>query len=344
MSDILRLGLLLALGVAPTQAPAAPFVPAPRSSPARALPSEGPTHLHQGASIPPHERRARQDVPRMQRFEASLRDVLRIGPRMTVDLRRAVNDWVDVTGFARGPVVTSPHANPLLVDGATLELVGEAGGVIRLLRGDTDGTLLSLRGHFGFDKSREITLLPLVESLLDSTGMTSEELVEQELGEFVFIPEQEATVHGGLFVAQVLDAVFAVQGSVSAEFAWQRRRPFDSLMDSRVVESTHAVRVFLALAVTADLSPVTRVPLALMAEYVFRTGAQEQVDAADTLLEDSTVGLGLYYSGNPDLQVGLGAVATLDMGTELSVDAAGRPVLVDEPTRVYGQLLIRYVW
>jgi len=272
----------------------------------------------------------------MQLFEASLRDVLRIGPRMTVDLRRAVNDWVDVTGFAGGAGVTHPHANPLLVDGATLELVGEAGGVIRLLRGDAEGTLLSVRGHFGFDKSREFTLLPLVESLLDSAGMTREELVEEELGEFVFIPEQEATVHGGLFVAQVLDAVFAVQGSVSAEFAWQRRRPFDSLMDGRVSESTHAVRVFLALAVTADLSPVTRVPVALMAEYVFRAGAQEQVDAADTLLEDSTVGLGLYYSGHPDLQVGLGAVATLD--------TAGRPVQEDEPTRAYGQLLIRYVW
>ncbi|MCP3099450.1 hypothetical protein LZ198_11270 [Myxococcus sp. K15C18031901] len=330
--ELLCLGLLLPLGGAPAAARASPFERPP--SPAhldRPLPDPQPRTLDRA-----REGTALHDAPRMSLLDLGHRGILSAGLRQLLDLRVALTEWLDLTGYARVLPALGARADALLVDGATLELIGGAGGVVRLSRDDTRGPQVSVRGHFGFAKGREATLLPLVEAILDSPGVTMEQLVEDEFGEFSFVPEQEATVNGGVFVVQALSPIISLQCGMSAEFAWQNRRPFDSIVGARRGESTHAVRVFMALAVTADLSPATGVPVALMGEYVFRTGAQERVGADDTLLEDNTVGLGVFYSGRSDLQVGLGAVATLDAEPELTLDDAGHPVA--------GQVLLRYNW
>ncbi|MFY2561958.1 hypothetical protein ACN469_30470 [Corallococcus terminator] len=304
--------------------------------------------LQQSAFVTTHvgirEGIARYDIPDVPVNDLEPLDVLLTGVQQTLDLSLSITDWLGVVGFGRATIITGTNADSLLASGGTVDLVGQLGAVLRLLRNDKSGTQLSLRGHFGYNKGREITLLPLINAIVDTPQVTVGGIIDGNLGQFLFVPNQEASAHGGLFVAQSFGRVFSLQGSASAEYAWQKRRPFDVVLGGRFEQETNALRVFFALAATLDIYPVTAIPIAIVGEYVFRTGFQEQVNRDDRTLSDNTVGLGIYYSGRANLQLGLGTVVTLDGEPRMGLGQAGRALESGDPTLSYGQLILRYIW
>ncbi|MBJ6760127.1 hypothetical protein JGU66_05090 [Myxococcaceae bacterium JPH2] len=287
---------------------------------------------------------ARYSVPQLPAGQLGAFDVTLTGFQQTLDLGLRVTPWLGLTGFARANVVSGVNAASLLASGASFELLGELGVVGRVLRVEETGTQLSVRGHFGLSNERGIQMLPLVDAIVNSPQPTVGSVVDGNLSQLLLLPKTEKTAGGGFFVAQALGTWFSLQASASAEYAWQKRKPFDVSLGVRSDQVTHAVRVDLALAAAVDFQPVVHVPVGLMGEYALRTGSQQELVRKDRTLGLSTMALGLYYTGRPSLQVGLGAVATLSAEPLQGLGAEGRDQESDKPTLTYAQLILRYIW
>lgn len=349
---ILSLGVVLSLFASPALAESKEGEACSEPCSARSRQLKGHTFLfpilQQSAFVTSHvgirEGLARYDVPDVPVNDLEPLDVHLTGIQQTLDLSLGITDWLGVTGYGRATIITGTNADGLLASGATVDLIGQLGAVARILRNDTSGTQLSFRAHYGYNRGREITLLPLVNAIVNTPQITVGGIIDGDLGQFLFVPRKESSAQGGLYVAQSFGRVFSIQASGAAEYAWQTRRPFDSALGGRFDQDTHALRVFLSLAATLDIYPVTAVPLAVMGEYVFRTGFQERVDQDDRTLKDSTAALGIYYSGRANLQLGLGAVRTFNAEPRPGLGAGGRQLESGEPSLSYGELILRYVW
>ncbi|WP_338866194.1 hypothetical protein [Myxococcus stipitatus] len=286
---------------------------------------------------------ARYNIPDVPVADLQPFDVKLTGLQQTLDLSVKLTDWLGVMGFGRATLITGTTPSGLLSSGATLDLMGQIGGIVRLLHSENSGTQLSVRANVGYDRGRQVTLLPFVNAILQTPAITVEEIIGGRISQLLFVPNREVTLNGGIYVAQSLGPMFSLQGSASAEYAWQNRRPFDLELGGRFDQKTHAFRVFLAAAVAVDFYPETHVPLAVMGEFAFRTGHETRARLNDRTLSDSTIGLGIYYSGRSNLQVGIGGTVTLNGDPYIAQDSDGTKT-TGNPTLAFGQLILRYIW
>lgn len=353
MKTLLRslgVGLLLGAGVAAGAPSGAESCQEPCGARTRQL--AGHTYvfpiLQQSAFVTSHvgirEGLALYDIPDVPVNDLQPLDVTLTGVQQTLDLSLSITDWLGIAGFGRATIITGTNADGLLSSGATVDLLGQVGGVVRLFRSEHSGTQVSVRANFGYDKGREITLLPLINAIVETPQVTVEQIINGSLGQFLFVPSEETTANGGVYAAQTLGRMFSLQGSALAEYAWQKRRPFDRILGDRLEQKTHAVRFFFSLAAALDLYPTTSVPVAVMGEYLFRTGRQEELGRSDRTLKNSSLGLGVYYSGRANLQLGLGAVVMLNGEPQRGYGDEGSQQSSGDPTLSYGQLILRYVW
>ncbi|WP_164021640.1 hypothetical protein [Pyxidicoccus trucidator] len=286
---------------------------------------------------------ARYDVPDLPVSTLGTRDILLTGFQQTADLGLTITPWLGLTGYARGTIITGANTASLLTDGASVNLVGQAGAVVRLWRNESSGTQVSLRALYGHSKGKEITVLSLIRSIVNNPLLTLEDIVDGNTGQFLLEPTSEQAVTGGGYVAQALGPVFSLQGSATGEYAWRTREPFDSEAGQRLTLDTNAFRINLSLALAADFNSLG-VPVALMGEYQFLTGEEDEIGRQDQTLKASTVALGVYYSGRPNLQLGVGSVVTLSAASRRGIGEEGQTVESGDPTLAYGQLILRYIW
>lgn len=354
------LGLFLALGSTPgAGVPPAADAATGATSDATAVCGGGATRqlgghtflfpiLQQTAFVTTHvgirEGLARYEVPDLPIGRFGRRDVTLAGFQQTLDVGLRITEWLGAWGFARGTAITGVGSQAVLANGLSIDLQGEAGAVVRVYRNEGSGTQISLRGRYSVDKGRDITVFPLAEAIVNSPLPSLDELVNGNLGEFIVVPTKEQNVGGGVYAAQAFGGWFSLQGSVLADYAWQKRRPFDALSGTRLDENTNAFRVDLSLAAAVDFYPHVGVPIGVQGEYLFRTGSQEVTGRDDRTLHTSTVALGVYYTGRPNLQLGLGAVATLDAEPRRGLGLEGQDEESGTPTLTYGQVILRYIW
>jgi hypothetical protein len=286
---------------------------------------------------------ARQDVPDLPIGRLGSTDVLLQGLQNTLDLGLGLTDWLGLQGFARATLVTGANPRSLLIDGASQDVAGKAGAIVRVWRNENSGTQLSARANVGYAKGYELTVLPLVSGIVNNPLLTLEEVVQGNLSQLIRVPTRETSVDGGAYLAQALSRTFSLQASANAEYAWRAREPFDPVANVRLTQDTHAVRINLAAALAADFAP-HGVPVALMGEYLFIAGEETEVDLPDRTLSTSTFALGVYYSGRPNLQVGLGATTTLNAPRRRGLGESGETLESGTPTLSYAQLILRYIW
>ena len=345
----ITLGLLLLLGAAPAESASTAEGPACHTDNAREL--GGHTFLfpilQQSAFVTTNAGRreglARYDVPDLPGGRLGTRDVLLTRVPQTLDLGIAFTDWLGVAAFARATVVTGANTPSLLLRGASADLFGQAGAVVRVWRNEPSGTQLSLRANIGHEQGKEITVVQFINGIRNTPGLTFEDVVEGNLGELLRVPTRETSVNGGAFLAQAFNRTFSLQASVYGEYGWRERQPFVSENGTRVTQTSHAARINFTAALAADFAP-HGVPVALLGEYLFTTGEETEVGRPDRTLGASTVALGLYYSGRHDLQVGVGAATTLNAARRLGLGEQGEERESGKPTLSYGQFILRYIW
>lgn len=284
------------------------------------------------------------DVPELPIGRLGSRDVSLTGYQQTLDLGLRLTRWLGLWGQARGTLSTGLTVGSFVSDGANFRAAGDGGLVLRLLHIEASGTQLSLRAGAGYAEGRELSLLPLLTSIIDTPGATLESILSGDLGKLLVTPFSERSVSAGLHHAQALGGSFvSLQASASARRIWRTQRPFDTVVGDRVDQGTTATLFDVAAALTFDFKPLG-VPVALMGEYLFIGGQQTEVALERTDLRTHSAALGLYYSGRPNLQLGLGGVTVLGAAPRIGRDADGRPAKSGEPRLAYAQLILRYVW
>jgi hypothetical protein len=275
--------------------------------------------------------------------ELGPRDIQLTGLQQTIDLSIRFTPWLALFLAGEGQVIIGTNGITLLRRGAAFDTSGDAGLNLRLLRNENSGTQLSVRGFVGASKGRNLTLLPLLQSAVNAPGLTLQELLAGNLSELLLVDTKEQSFGAGIYLAQVFTPAFSLQLSSTARRTTRTESPFDAVLGSEVDEDLRTFALDTAAALTYDFAP-HGVPVALLGEYRFRLGHRSGAALLSEDIRSSTVALGVYYSGRPNLQVGASAVRLFN-GEPLQGSTAEDVPAESEDSRLsYAQLILRYVW
>lgn len=285
---------------------------------------------------------ATYDVPDVPLGRFGTRDVTLNGIQQSFDLGLGLTDWLGVYGFGRATLVTGIDAPSLIVDGASVDFVGSLGAVVRLLRNEHTGTQVALRARADYSKGRDITVQPLVVALTETGAVVITDVSDGDLGELIFVPSSETSVHLSAHAAQFITDFLSAQAALTADRGWATREPFLLADGRRPDEDSDTFRLHLAAALELDFSKLF--PMSLLAEYRYTNGERTQDGRPDTDLGMHGVGLGVYYVGRPNLQLGVSAATTLSAEPRRGIGPQGETELSGDPSLTYVELILRYVW
>jgi hypothetical protein len=283
------------------------------------------------------------DIPDFPVLALGDRDIQLSGIQQSLDLGLKLTDWLGLFAMGRAIIVAGVDRPSLIVDGATLEFGASGGALVRVFRSDSSGTQVSLRAQFAYANRHEVTLQPFVQAVVNATSATLASIVENSLGNLILVPVDETSVRGGVTAAQYLNRYLSAQGSVMLERGWETREPFLLELGERTTDDGDNFRIRFALAAELDFSRLFA-PVSLMAEYLFIHGERSDTEGPDVDLGSNNLGIGVYYVGRPNLQLGVGAITSLSAEPRQGLDENGDPALSGEPTLSSIDLILRYIW
>ncbi|MDB5220613.1 MAG: hypothetical protein JWO86_8540 [Myxococcaceae bacterium] len=274
-------------------------------------------------------------------------DLTASGLAQNFDLGVRITDWLAIQGTGAGQVITGVNIASIVLSGASFSASGEAGPLVRILRSERSGTQLAVSVVGGGGTGRQLTVLPLVNALLASSGQSLSTVLNGNIGKQVLVPTSSATFAGTLSAAQTLTPNFGLLASVQGRYTNEVQSPFDTAKNTNTDVSSNNIEIKGALAFTADGSP-SGIPVGVMVEYLANqsnTNAGSTTGPSETSSELAHfVSAGLYYTGRANLQVGIAGAAQLGLRPITGADANGAPAKSGAPSTLFGQFILRYVW
>lgn len=271
------------------------------------------------------------------------RDVQLAGFQQRLEFALGITDWLGIHLDGRGGILVGRNVQSLLYKIGSLEAEGALSVALRILRSEASGTQLTVRLDGALNTGRDFSVQPLIESLVEAPGTTVESVATGNLRELLQVPVHERGAGVGLYLAQAFTRGFSLQASVSVNAIWRTEAPFLPSAGERVDRDSRTIQGEGAVALTYDFN-AHRVPIALLGEYLIRLGER----TGPTFLADDirihTASLGIYYSGERHLQLGLTAAGRIRSDPLLGFDALGLPAASEPLDLAYGQLSFRYLW
>jgi hypothetical protein len=283
------------------------------------------------------------DVPDVPVGRFGTRDVTLSGFQETLDLGFRIFEWLGLSGHGQAIAITGVDAESIVIDGVTVDVSAEGGAVARIYRNDKIGTQLGVRARVSYRVGQELPLLAFVQTVADAPIASVGEVIDGNLGELLFVPTHQTTLIGSLHGAQYFNPFLALQLAATFKYSWDTREPIDPRIGERIQEDTNTFRTELAAALELSFDPL-HVPLSLQGEFLMALGNQEYFEAPDRSISSSTFGFGVYYVGRPNLQFGIGGVATLSASPRRGVGRQGETEYSGDPTLAYFDLILRYIW
>jgi hypothetical protein len=240
----------------------------------------------------------------------------------------------------------------LIYAGGNLNAGGYLAPIFRLARIEQTGTQVSARAQIGWLRGAALTIprfLSLAQTTIaeannpaDAAQTIGQGIISGGLTRTALSGVDTFTMNGEITAAQALGEMFGLQGAVT----FQRRVVGATLrnpIEGSFRDSATRYDMIFDLSFEWDGNS-KKIPIAAMASYELnaRLGG-----TGDELLEQDssnvhTFGLGLYYSGRQDLQVGLFGATVLNLRSVQGI--AGASGVSGAPSAAYGQMIIRYVW
>lgn len=253
------------------------------------------------------------------------------------DFGLRITDWLGLFVSTGVRSLVSTNLRSLVYEGATYDFGGNLGFIVRLLRSDRTGTLLSLRGSLGGSSGQASSLAPLLSA--NSAGTAVRDILRGNFGESLRTPISSVNYGGAFTMAQAISPMFGVQAVAGVGWTHTKIERWDPNTSSRPETNIDGVTYRFGGAFSADFNHLN-VPVAVMVEYLAsRQTSTSQVSGGDELDIAHTLFGGVYYSGRPNLQLGLGGGRELNLGPTISPQ--GRS---ERPRLLFGQFVLRYVW
>jgi len=272
------------------------------------------------------------DVP----TEAGQFSLSTLGGAQTLELGVKVTDWLGFFAKARLAVLVGSNVPGLIYSGATYEGTGEGGLIFRILRIDTSGTQVSFRVSGSYSSGLSTSVFPL---LVQEAALTVRTVLQGQLRQLIRTPISGWDAQGNAVAAQALGPYFSLQGLAGGGVSGARIEPFDVAAGARGSSAMTDGEFNAAVAIEADAS-AAGVPVAGLFEYSL---ARQPAVLEFLPLNGSgfvhTLSLGAYYSGKPNLQLGL--VGAVDLGLPRFSTSLGPS---GSPHTELGQIVVLYIW
>jgi hypothetical protein len=259
------------------------------------------------------------------------------GIRETIDMSFRAMDWlsIQVTGGARALIGTGTES--IVYIGTAYAYGGGIGANLRLARLEGSGTEISVRLLGTYTNGQAASLRPLFSS--PSAAITLQALLTTDLREIALVPLHGFAYGGYVAVAQTISPLFGLQVAGGIGGSSLTLSPFDLAARAHVDQVTSGFNFRVGAAFDADFDTV-HVPIAALLEYEMsrETSASDLINAT-TLDVLHTIGLGVFYSGRPNLQTGA------FVAWQLGVQPIGTPEGTSgRPDSKLAELILRYVW
>lgn len=276
------------------------------------------------------------------------------------DLSIKLHEYVAIFGSAYGRARVGADRTSLLNTGIDYAYGGTLGALVKLLR--VGKFQLGARAHFGASTGSLVSIGPLFRDLngiasqavQDATMNSAEARAVIERLRALFrvavadltSPFSTWTLAAAVTAAVGFNPYLGLQGSlgISTDAASYSVSQFN--LDTRAIvpydRDIQTLRPSLTLAFDVDGAPA-RIPLDVMLEYqlapIWANTSALGVDVDQSSLQQ-VVALGLYYSGRPDLQLGISAF--LVFGQTPLLGDSGQPS--GHPRETSGRFVFRYFW
>jgi hypothetical protein len=285
-------------------------------------------------------------------------DLSLIGVTTTANLSVKITDWLGVEAQGRALAVAGTNGQSLLYAGGDLNAGGFVAPIVRLARIESSGTQISARAQVGWLAGTSLQVPRLlvlarnviagaVQNTSDPTAAARDiggALLNGGFPRVVLAGADTFGLNASVEAAQALGEMFGLQ----AAFTLQRRvlgLNFNDVGSGDFRDS--ATRYDLLFDFSAEWDGMSaHIPIAAILEYELngRLAGTGDEDLEEESTNTHTLGAGVYYSGRPDLQVGLFAATIRNLRPVAGVTVAGSPGSSGTPNAQYGEMVIRYVW
>ena len=239
---------------------------------------------------------------------------------------------VDVAGVMR--IQHGPDRPAFLLRGASYQIGGVVGATLRIFRDEQMGLQVSTRPWFSYTSSRNYSVLAFVEGARElGDGDTVDQVLDTSATDSFLELTTEMSAGGSLLVAYAWNEALAFQGSLDVAWSSQESDPGQSDIGS--VVTTEYLRVAGAGSVEYDFRS-QGLPAAFAFEYKMTYGRLADNPFPSTSSRVShRMGLGAYYTGRQDLQLGLTYYALFGLPRLKAIDAMPTdPVRESDPAIV----------
>jgi hypothetical protein len=285
-------------------------------------------------------------------------DLSLLGVTTTANLGIKITDWLGIEAQGRALAVIGTNGQSVIYGGGQINAGGFAAPIVRIARIESTGTQVSARAQIG-ELSGASLQIPRLFVLARSAvgGATSNTtdptaaaraiggaLLNGGFPRVVLAGADTFNLNASIEAAQALGEMFGMQAAVTV----QRRANSMTFHDPVAGDFREsATRWDLLFDFSAEWDAMSlHVPLAVMLEYELNgrlTGSGDELIEEDNTATH-TLGAGLYYSGRPNLQVGLFAATIRNLRRIAGSTVAGGTGFSGVPNAQYAELVLRYVW
>jgi len=268
-------------------------------------------------------------------------DLTGSGLTQAFDVGVKIIPWLGVYGTAEGQALTGGDVSSAVLFGGSFVFRGEGGAVVRIARLEKSGTQFAARVFGGAGTGRDLKVLPVLSAVLGG-GSSLGDVLTGNVGKNLITPKGNNTFGASLHAAQAVGKLVGLQAAIEGRSSRETATSFDTAANGNVELTTSTTGVKGAIGAGVD-GNAAGFPFGGMAEYQLQfdnTSSPRSSESAAAHL----VSVGLYYTGQRHLLLGIGGVTQLGMQAIEGQDASGATVKSGAPSLYYGQFVFRYVW
>jgi hypothetical protein len=285
-------------------------------------------------------------------------DLSLVGVTSTADLGIKLTDWLGIEAQGRALALFGVNGQSLIYAGGQINSGGFLAPIVRIARIETTGTQISARAQMGWLDGTSLQvprLLVLARTAIagaadntsDPTAAAREigaGIVNGGFPRVILAGADTFGLNASIEAAQALGEMFGLQAALTV----QRR-----VLGIRFNEPTagdfreSATRYDLDFDFSAEWDGMSlHVPIAAILEYELngRLGGTGNEALENEGTNTHTLGAGIYYSGRPNLQVGVFAATIRNLRPIAGFTVSGSPGVSGTPNAQYAEMVIRYIW
>ncbi len=288
-----------------------------------------------------------QSIPRVPLVLSTV-NLRLLGVDDNIDFGVKLLSWLGVFGNLHGLVKTGVNTDTLIARGGNYELGASGGVLVRLLRLESTGTQIAVSSSGGYSSGKSLNVYPLAVAIYNAiinlqlpTLANLERALLSNIGNYVLIPTDTSTFTLEAHAAQTFTRNFSFQFTIGGVRQLTIIRNYDLARNSWIRSRVSTWLFDGAFALTADGSP-NGIPAAFMLEYAVIKGSRRSLDLGISAGTPAVkqISAGLYYTGRPSLQAGIGSSFLINQEPVTSPD--GRKSA--SPSEIAMSFILRYIW